>query len=102
MLLITRKEDEVVNLYTTDGVIKIHVKSFRNGQVRIGVDAPMTVQIMRDEIDDGLAAFSSDRNATIPDSKLQKLHRPLVSRIIHSGINFLNRQFNTSTVKCTQ
>jgi carbon storage regulator CsrA len=102
MLLITRKEDEIVNLYTTDGVIKIHIKSFRNGQVRIGVDAPMTVQIMRDEIDDGLAAFSDAKNAFAPHSQLQKMHRSLVSRIIHSGINFLNRQFNTSPAKCTQ
>lgn len=102
MLLITRKEDEIVNIYTTDGIIKIHVKSFRNGQVRIGVDAPMTVQIMRDEIDDGLAAFSVAKNSTAPSSQLQKLHGPLVSRIIHSCINFLNRQFNTSPAKCTQ
>lgn len=102
MLLITRREDEIVNIYTTDGVIKIHVKSFRNGQVRIGVDAPMTVQIMRDEIDDGLAAFPVAKNATSPNSQLQKLHWAFVPRIIHGGINFLNRQFNTSTVKCTQ
>ena len=102
MLSLTRKEGEILNVYTTDGIIRFHVKSFRNGQVRIGVDAPLTVRIKRNEIDDGFAAFSADKNATILDSKLQKLHRSLVSRIVHSGINFLNRQFNTSTVKCTQ
>ena len=102
MLSLTRKEGEILNVYTTDGIIRFHVKSFRNGQVRIGVDAPMTVQIMRDEIDDGLAAFSVDTNATTPNSKLQKLHGSLVTRIIHSCINFLNRQFNTSSAKCTQ
>lgn len=102
MLFLTRKEGEILNVYTTDGIIQIHVKSFRNGQVRIGVDAPMNVHIMRDEIDDGLASFPVAKNATSSNSQLQKLHGPLVSRIIHSGINFLNRQFNTSTVKCTQ
>ncbi len=102
MLFLTRKEGEILNVYTTDGIIKFHVKSFRNGQVRIGVDAPMTVQIMRDEIDDGLAAFSVTKNALTPYSQLQKLHRPLVSSIIHSCINFLNRQFNASSAKCTQ
>lgn len=102
MLSLTRKEGEILNVYTTDGIIKFHVKSFRNGQVRIGVDAPMTVQIMRDEIDDGLAAFPVAKNATCPNLQLQKLRRALVPRIIHGCINFLNRQFNTSTVKCTQ
>jgi len=102
MLSLTRKEGEILNIYTTDGIIKIHVKSFRNGQVRIGVDAPMTMQIIQDEIDDGLVAFSVDKNVATPNSNLQKLHRPLESRIIHSCINFLNRQINTSSVKCTQ
>ena len=102
MLSLTRKEGDILNVYTTDGIIKIHVKSFRNGQVRIGVDAPMDVRIMRDEIDDGFAAFPVAKNATSPNSQLQKLHRSLVSSIIHSSINFLNRQFNTSPAKCTQ
>jgi len=102
MLSLTRKEGEILNVYTTDGIIRFHVKSFRNGQVRIGVDAPMAVRIKRNEIDDGFAAFSIEKNVTIPSSKLQKLHGSLVSRIIHSCINFLNRQFNTSSAKCTQ
>ncbi len=102
MLFLTRKEGQILNVYTTDGVIKIQVKSFRNGQVRIGFDAPITVQIMRDEIDDGLAAFPAAKNGASPNSQLQKLHGPLVSRNIHSCINFLNRQFNTSPTKCTQ
>ncbi len=101
MLLITRKEDEIVNIYTTDGVIKIHVKSFRNGQVKIGVDAPMTVQIMRDEIDDGLASLTFSKDSNSPN-QLQKMHRPLVSRIINRCINFFSRQVDTSTTKCTQ
>ena len=101
MLFLTRKAGEILNIYTTDGLIQVHVKSFRNGQVRIGVDAPMTVQIMRDEIDDGLVAFSFSK-ATTSLTHLQKMHWPLVSRIIHSGINFINRQFNTSPAKFTQ
>ena len=102
MLFLTRKEGEILNVYTADGIIKFHIKSFRNGQVRVGVDAPMTVQIMRDEIDDGLAAFSVANTATTPHSQLQKLYLPLVSRIIHRCINFLNRQFKTGSAKCTQ
>lgn len=102
MLSLTRKEGEILNVHTTDGIIRFHVKSFRNGQVRIGVDAPKTVRIKRNEIDDCFAAFPAAKNVTTPNSKLQKLHGSLVSRIIHSCINFLNRQFNTSPAKFTE
>lgn len=74
MLLLTRKHGEILNVYTTDGIIKLHIKSFRNGQVKIGVDAPITVQIMRAEIDDGLAAVSVAKNAALPHSTLRKLY----------------------------
>lgn len=54
MLTVTRKKDEVIRLYTSDGVIEVVVRGFDKGfaQARIGVIAPNTVNIVRREIDE--------------------------------------------------
>jgi len=49
MLIIGRKVDESIVI---DGNIKIMVTSIRGNQVRIGIDAPREVEVMREELID--------------------------------------------------
>lgn len=52
MLVLTRKEGEIINLYVGDQVISVCVLGGSSrGQVRIGIDAPASVKIIREEID---------------------------------------------------
>lgn len=54
MLDLTRRPDESIRLYTSDGVIEITVNKIKGQQVRIGFDAPRSVSIVRREIDERL------------------------------------------------
>lgn len=54
MLELTRRPDESLRLYTSDGVIEITVHKIKGQQVRIGIDAPRNVNIVRREIDQAL------------------------------------------------
>lgn len=52
MLVLTRREGETINLYIGDQVIAVRVlDGSSRGQVRIGIDAPSNVKIVREEID---------------------------------------------------
>lgn len=52
MLVLTRKEGETINLYVGDQVIAVRVLDCASrGQVRIGIDAPPSVKITREEVD---------------------------------------------------
>ena len=51
MLVLTRKSDESIILHTSDGPIKIKTVRIKGSTVRIGVEAPEHVQIVREEID---------------------------------------------------
>jgi len=51
MLFISRKEGESIILNTPDGDVKITIKSIRSSdQVKIAIDAPDTVEILREEL----------------------------------------------------
>jgi carbon storage regulator len=47
MLVLTRQVDEAI---VVDGDIRITVVDLRNGKVRIGIDAPPDVLILREEL----------------------------------------------------
>ena len=53
-----RKPEQVVNLYTSDGLLKVKVHSvdLNTGYVRLGFEAPESVNILREEIDNFVAA----------------------------------------------
>jgi len=53
MLILGRKPEQVVNLYTSDGLIKVVIHSVDpdTGYVRLGFEAPESVDILREEID---------------------------------------------------
>ncbi len=48
MLCLSRREGEVLVLDTVDGLVRIVIREIRNGQVRLGVDAPAAVLISRE------------------------------------------------------
>jgi len=54
MLDLTRRPEESIRFYTSDGVIEITVHKIKGQQVRIGIDAPRNVNIVRREIDQAL------------------------------------------------
>ncbi|HEX5442540.1 MAG TPA: carbon storage regulator [Pirellulales bacterium] len=49
MLVITRKAGETVLLDTPIGRVRLTVKTIRGDQVRLGIEAPPTVDIYRPE-----------------------------------------------------
>lgn len=51
MLSLTRRPNESITLYTSDGVIEIQLSDIRGNQARIGIDAPKSIKIVRSEID---------------------------------------------------
>lgn len=51
MLVLGRKLDETVNIYTSDGVIAINVEEIKRSFIRLSFDAPPNVTIVRREID---------------------------------------------------
>lgn len=55
MLVLTREPSDssrTINLHTSDGLIQIKVVQVVGQQVRIGIEAPQSVNIARAEIDD--------------------------------------------------
>ena len=50
MLLVTRRRDETIRLYTSDGVITVLVAAVFEGRATIGIDAPACVVVHRDDI----------------------------------------------------
>ena len=50
MLVLSRKLDE--RILIADGLVIITIVEIRNGQVRIGIDAPKDIDILREEIAD--------------------------------------------------
>lgn len=51
MLLLTRRPNESILLYTSDGVVEIKVSDIKGNQTRIGIDAPKSIKILRSEMD---------------------------------------------------
>ena len=52
MLVLTRKVDEVVNIYVGDRRISILVCGLGNSKVSLGIDAAKDIDIKRQEIDE--------------------------------------------------
>jgi carbon storage regulator len=52
MLLLTRNTHQSVLIHTLDGIIEVTVTQIKNGQVKLGIEAPHDVLIMRKEIND--------------------------------------------------
>lgn len=49
-LLLSRKLHEVVEIHTSDGIIKVWVAGWEFNRTLIAVDAPATVSIKRDNM----------------------------------------------------
>lgn len=49
-LLLSRKLDEITELHTSDGVIRIWYMRTIDGHVRLAIDAPHSVTIKRDNM----------------------------------------------------
>lgn len=53
MLIVTRRIGESCTLVTDDGTeIKVYAMGVNGNQVKIGFNAPKTVNILRDEVED--------------------------------------------------
>ena len=52
MLVLGRREQENINIYTSDGEIEIMVTKIHDNQVKIGIIAPDDVEIVRGELED--------------------------------------------------
>lgn len=52
MLSLARRENETLNFYTSDGLIAVTVRVIKGNQVKLTIDAPENVNVVRLEIDD--------------------------------------------------
>lgn len=64
MLLLGRRHNESVTIYTSDGPIVVTLVESRNG-TRIGIDAPRSVRIVRTELIEQKPAMETE-NVGIP------------------------------------
>lgn len=51
MLSLSRRENETLNIYTSDGLITVTVGAIKGNQVKLAIKAPDNVNIVRAEID---------------------------------------------------
>ncbi len=59
MLVLSRKRDESIVI---DGNIRITVVSIHGNQVRLGIEAPNSVSILREELCDRTGAGANEQN----------------------------------------
>ena len=50
MLVLSRKTKESITLQTQEGTITISIKNIKGQQVKIGIDAPQSVYVVRTEL----------------------------------------------------
>ena len=52
MLLLTRSvyKDETIIIQTSDGEVVISIEDVQGGQVKVGVNAPKTIKVLRNEV----------------------------------------------------
>jgi carbon storage regulator CsrA len=50
MLVLSRKIKESITLQTQEGTITISIKNIKGQQVKIGIDAPLSVDVDRTEL----------------------------------------------------
>jgi carbon storage regulator CsrA len=60
MLVLSRKIKESITLQTQEGIITIFIKNINGRQVKVGIDAPQSVYVVRSE----LLAVSSKEHRT--------------------------------------
>jgi len=50
MLILTRRTSESIIIETSDGIIEVVICKINGGQVRVGIDAPDSVNVDREEL----------------------------------------------------
>jgi carbon storage regulator len=50
MLVLSRKIKESITLQTQEGIITISIKGIRGKQIKIGVDAPRSITVVRTDL----------------------------------------------------
>ena len=50
MLVLSRREGEAIILETSDGPIRVTLTEYNGQQTRVGVEAPKSVKILREEL----------------------------------------------------
>jgi carbon storage regulator len=61
MLLLNRYTCQSIILHTLDGTIEVTVTQIKDGQVKLGIDAPPEVLILRKEIDSSYLSPAKER-----------------------------------------
>ena len=57
MLVLSRKRDECIVIA---GVIRVRVLAIRDGQVKLGIEAPLAVPVHREEVAAAIAAQQTE------------------------------------------
>lgn len=50
MLILARREGEAIILKTSDGSITIRLTEYNGKQTRVGIEAPKSVKVLREEL----------------------------------------------------
>ena len=61
MLVLTRQNGGAIMIETPAGLVTIKVLGIRGGQVRLGVDAPRELEVLREEIYDKIQSERNDK-----------------------------------------
>lgn len=69
MLVLSRKQNERIRV--GDSVV-VTVVRVSGDKVRIGIEAPATVRVLRDELDESLGDVTMDASAELPITRLLK------------------------------
>jgi len=85
MLILTRKKDEAIRLGEDIRIVLVQIKG---GQVRLGIECPSTMRVLREELyeavrQQNLQALSSDPSQI--QSLPMGLKAPLKNRSLHSS-----------------
>ncbi|WP_040393464.1 carbon storage regulator [Cellvibrio sp. BR] len=66
-LRLTRRLGECINIYTSDGLIKIILEpsAYSSNQTQVKIDVPQSVSILRAEIDEKDARFYAEKSKII-------------------------------------
>lgn len=52
MLILTRHPNQKIHIHTSDGCVVVAYKGLRDRQAKIGIEAPDSVKILREEVAD--------------------------------------------------
>ncbi len=68
MLILTRKKDEVIVI---NGTIKVRIVDIKSDGVRVGIEAPKTVKVYRQELWDNIQAENIKAVEAVEEAKEQ-------------------------------